>query len=77
MIENETKFLVDQLEGFNFKISKLSKEQALSVLKYLENNERYSFDNDTSHVIADKVLLCLINDKEIEDAYEEIEKWYS
>ena len=34
-------------------------------------------DMELSHIEADEALLRFINDKEIEDAYESISKWYS
>ena len=50
----------------------LTKKEALKVLE-----ELIEADPELAHSEADEVLLRLINDKEIEKAYDEVPKWYA
>lgn len=50
----------------------LTKEKAIELLNSLNG-----FDKEDNHILADEILLNLINDKQIEEAYRNIEKWYS
>ena len=49
----------------------LTKKEALRVLEELT-----MADPELAHSEADEVLLRLINDKEVEKAYDEVPKWY-
>lgn len=51
----------------------MTKEELLKTLKGCNNNG----DMESNHIAADEALLEFINDKEIEEAYEDIEKWYA
>jgi hypothetical protein len=48
----------------------MSKSELLEQLRDLEGGE---FD----HMVADQLLIDYINDSEITEAYEAIEKWYA
>jgi hypothetical protein len=52
--------------------SKLTKEELIKQLKDLEGG-----DQETSHIKADELLIEFINDPEVTDAFECIDKWYS
>lgn len=52
---------------------KKKKEELLKELKVLQN---YG-DPEIAHSEADRLLIHYINDKDIKQEYEEIEKWYS
>ena len=64
-----------------------TKQQILARLKELaqkesfidgSGNERWYYpDPETYHVEADRLLLELINDQEISEAFDAIEKWYA
>ena len=54
--------------------SKISRAELLSRLKELEGDWG---DPEASHAEADELLLNYINDSEIEEAFEEVPKWYS
>uniref|UniRef100_A0A6M3JFH5 Uncharacterized protein n=2 Tax=viral metagenome TaxID=1070528 RepID=A0A6M3JFH5_9ZZZZ len=45
------------------------------LIKELERISR-SGDAVSEHIMGDKLLLRYINDKDIADAFEELEKWY-
>ena len=51
---------------------KISRKELLDKLEELREA-----DPEIGHVEADEALLDYINDKEVEDAFEKIEKWYS
>jgi len=51
----------------------MDKEELIKSLKELQNNGDY----EAAHSIADNLLLEFINDKEIEEEYDKIGKWYS
>lgn len=52
----------------------MTKEELLEALKEIYKNEG---DKEMAHVRADNSLLEYINDEDITNAYEEIEKWYA
>jgi hypothetical protein len=51
----------------------MTKQHAIEELTKL----RDSFDVESAHARADDILILLIDDQEIRDAYEAIPKWYS
>ena len=51
----------------------LKKEDLLKILKGLEA----SGDTESAHADADDALIDFINDPEITEAYEKIDKWYA
>ena len=51
----------------------MTKEKLIEELKQQLNNG----DQEDAHIAADNLLLQYINDKEIEDAYNMIDKWYA
>jgi hypothetical protein len=51
----------------------MSKEELLKKLKEYEGLG----DTEMAHGYADDVLIEFINDKDIEKAYEKIDKWYA
>ena len=51
----------------------MTKDELIKQLKDLLANK----DQEMAHVEADDLLLKFINDKEISEAYESIEKWYA
>jgi len=51
----------------------MTKEQLIEKLKSLIDNR----DIEGAHVTADNLLLEYINDKEVSDAFHNIEKWYA
>lgn len=53
----------------------MDKETLVKKLKRLSENVCGDFE--TSHYKADRLLIKYINDKEIEDAYDNVGKWYS
>ena len=50
----------------------LTKKEALKVLQ-----ELMEADPELAHSEADEVLIRLINDKEVEKAFDEVPKWYA
>lgn len=50
----------------------LTKEEAISTLKELTEA-----DPELAHSEADEVLIRLINDKDVEKAFDEVPKWYA
>ena len=58
------------MEGKSKKINKLIED-----LKRI--NKEYRSDPEEAHCKADDALLNYINDKDVNDAYGEIEKWYA
>lgn len=52
----------------------ISREKALARLKELEACPE---GEDAGHMEADRILLSLINDPEITEAFDDIFKWYS
>lgn len=52
----------------------MSKEELLLELAELAGEQR---DPESTHAVADKLLLDFINDAEIAEAYNKIEKWYA
>lgn len=55
------------------KAEPLTKEKAISLLKQLSESN----DFESTHELADQILVKFINDKEIETAYNNVGKWYS
>ena len=51
------------------------KNHALKELKRLADKSH--IDAEVAHVKADEILLELINDEEIDEAYSKIIKWYA
>jgi hypothetical protein len=51
----------------------VSKEEAIQRLRELA---RPPLDEEVVHPQADDILLALINDPEIEEAYNDVPKWY-
>lgn len=52
----------------------MSKDELLVKLKALHGDD---LDSEAAHIEADEWLLEYINDAEISEAYNEIEKWYA
>lgn len=50
----------------------MNKEELISKLKTFHTG-----DEEMDHIHADKALLEYINDPEITDAFEKIDKWYA
>lgn len=58
----------------------MNKEKLIEKLKEIKikyNPDKPSYDGEKAHIEVDYLLLEYINDKEIKEAYEDIEKWYS
>lgn len=56
----------------------MTKEQLIEELNNLKKVQMGDdYDPERDHRIADKLLLSYINDSIIEEAFEEIDKWYS
>lgn len=57
----------------------LTKEQLVAALNALYNaqGELGSSDFEEDHIRADRLLLEYINDDDVSDAFEAIEKWYA
>lgn len=53
----------------------MEKEVLLKELKSLSRSQ--CSDYEITHSRADKLLIQYINDKEIEEAYNDVGKWYS
>lgn len=53
----------------------MTKPELLKRLKELP--DKLSGEFEKQHILADEALVEYINDAEIENAYEDIEKWYS
>jgi hypothetical protein len=51
----------------------MDKQALIKKLKVLQENG----DTENDHIDADDLLIEYINDKEIEEAYEAIDKWYA
>jgi len=51
-------------------MTKLELVRRLNALNHLDDPEQ-------AHIHADELLLKFINDKEISDAFEEIDRWYA
>lgn len=51
----------------------LTKDEVMTLLESLSEEGDY----EDAHWCADRILVKYINDKEIEDAYDEIGKWYA
>lgn len=47
------------------------------ILRLAEIDERLSFDREVAHLEADATLLAFIDDPEISQAYDAIDKWYA
>lgn len=58
-------------------IDGLTEQDALDVLLFVGQDADYAFDKESGHSVADNVLLSLVKNQDIRDAYEEVEKWYS
>lgn len=57
-------------------IDGLSKADALDVLHLLKVESDYANDPEKAHNVADNVLLSLV-DKDIVEAFSDVEKWYN
>ena len=53
----------------------MTKEELLEKLKSIDIE--HNGDTETAHIKADEALLEYINDKEIIEAYNQIDKWYA
>lgn len=53
----------------------MTKEELIEKLKTLNGRPEYDIEQD--HKDADQLLLEYINDKEITEAFNSVEKWYS
>lgn len=53
----------------------MEKEVLIKKLKKLSSDK--NGDYEITHYRADKLLIQYINDKEIEEAYDDVGKWYS
>ncbi len=51
----------------------MDKEELVKELKALQNGG----DEESDHARADNLLLEYINDEEVDEAFDKIEKWYS
>ena len=51
----------------------LDRDEALTWLRAINGNR----DAEAAHGLADAILLALIDDVEIQAAFESLEKWYS
>ncbi len=51
----------------------MTKEELVAKLKALS----YNLDLEDRHIEADRLLLEYINDKDIENAFNELSKWYA
>lgn len=51
----------------------LSRDEIIQILKDLSVDDDY----EATHALADYAIIKYINDKEIENAYNEVGKWYS
>jgi len=54
-------------------MTKLTKQEAIKQLKHISKN----YDTECAHSFADDVLLKLIDDEEIKEAYDSVPKWYA
>ena len=52
----------------------LTKKEAMEILQELSELKH---DPEVAHSEADEVLIRLINDKEVEKAFDEVPKWYA
>lgn len=56
----------------------MTKDELLTKLQDLRfKGIALAYDPEDSHAAADKLLLDYINDEQIADAYNNIEKWYA
>lgn len=60
------------LQAIQAPSAKISRDKLLERLVDLQET-----DPETGHIEADEALMEYINDKEIEEAFEKLEKWYS
>lgn len=51
----------------------ITKEELIKKLKKLAED----WDHEMAHIEADNLLLLYINDEEIKNVYESIERWYA
>lgn len=51
------------------------KEELINELNAIADNGGY--DQENNHVMADELLLKYIDDSEIKEAYDKIDKWYA
>jgi hypothetical protein len=56
---------------------KLTREQALEILRELNVTDDPEADYAIAHMNADRTLLNLIDDAEITEAFNNVPKWYS
>lgn len=64
----------EELNGKNKETAKnINKEELIKKLKKLNNNN----NQEENHIKADQLLLKYIGDKDIEDAFNKIDKWYA
>lgn len=52
----------------------MTRDLALALLRDIKGHD---YDEERAHVDADRVLLELINDDEITEAFNAIDKWYA
>ena len=56
----------------------MTKEELIKGLKEIKNKQAYeSCDWETHHILADELLLKFINNDEVSEAFNSIDKWYS
>lgn len=61
----------------------MNRDQLLALLKSLSlragapGAHEAAGDEERAHVLADQALLEFINDREVTDAFEAIERWYA
>jgi hypothetical protein len=53
------------------------REQALDRLRQLAEDSKSGGDKEAIHAEADEILLELVGDPKVIEAFEAIEKWYS
>lgn len=52
----------------------MNKEELIKRLKYIKET---SGDTEADHIHVDKALTDFINDKEVTEAFNDIDKWYA
>lgn len=57
----------------------MNREELIKKLKAIEGKKRTEkfYDSENGHVEADGLLIEFINDRDIKEAYDEVEKWHS
>lgn len=60
------------------KKKKMTKQELIDNLKALHTKDDDKYvDNEDTHIRADELLLEFINDKEVSEAFNNIDKWYA